>query len=188
MPLYQKKNLLIDLSLDLSSRHWIIVELTSIGEKETNLDNFRKSVYKLLGRKDLEVFIPAVSHKVRDEQQTFVYMEGYIFVEYNPEVPYLKLKDTTFFKDVLCEKRGRKIKYSVLKDSELDSTREGLKKFKVHRFEEGQRVRVVKGNYKNLKGTVTELYDDIIQIIVQLRSKKLLVEFPPTYLEAVKDE
>lgn len=170
------------------NRRWVIVELSSSGEKETNVSAIQSSVHRILRRKDLDVFVPAISQGVRNESQTLFFMDGYIFVEFKEDVQYLKLRDTSYFRDVLCNsiRSGSSPTYSLLKDSELDPMRTGMEELKSGNFKIGDNVRVITGIYKNLRGEVSMVYDggENIQLAVNhLRSKGLLMDFPATYLK-----
>lgn len=172
-------------------RRWVIVELSSTGEKETDVLSIKSAVCRILRRNDLEVFIPAISQGVRNDSQTLFFMDGYIFVEYHSGVSYLKLRDTSFFRDVLCtSSRDANPSFSLLSDVELEPMRAGTESLKSVSFKIGDQVRVITGTYKNLRGEVSLVYDDgkNVQVTVNhLRSKRgLLVDFPSTYLERSK--
>lgn len=170
------------------ARKWVVVGLSATAEHDVNLQILAKSVHRILGRRDLEVFIPAVSRDIRSDSQIFVYMDGYLFVEYNPDVNYMKLSDTTYFSDVLCNS-SRKTGpiYSLLDDSELDPVREGLESVGDTELSVNDRVRVTRGENKNLTGTVCAIQDDgQILISTGLRSKPLILPYPSSFLEKVE--
>jgi len=159
-----------------------------VGERDFDVKTVQSSVHRILGRIDLDVFIPAISQDVRNDSQTLFFMDGYVFIEYKEDVQYLRLRDTSMFKEVLCtSKPGEASRYSLLDDRELDPMREGMEDLKTGDFEVGDQVRVVIGTYKNLRGEVSLVYEggENVQVAVShLRSKKgLLVDFPATYLE-----
>ena len=83
---------------------WVVVQLSSLGEREKNIDLIKRAVKHLLG--PVEMFIPAIVQKVREESHTMVYMDGYVFVRFQEGMNYLKLQDTTYFKSVLCASSG----------------------------------------------------------------------------------
>lgn len=152
------------------------------------MNTIRSAVRKILRTDGLRVFVPAVSQKVRDESQTFFFMDGYVFVEYRPGISYLALRDTAFFRDVLCNSTrasNREPSYSLLTDSDLEPMRSGMQEMRCGSFEVGDRVRVVVGSYKNLRGEVSVVYDEqSVQVSVShLASKRVLIDFPTTYLE-----
>lgn len=167
------------------SKRWVIVQLTPAGERETRIPILKKSVCRILKR-ELDVFVPAISQQAREDSQTIAFMEGYIFVEYVEDISYLKLQDTTFFSVVLCnsQRGGGVPQYSFLEDDQLDPLRKGMDNLKYGNFEVEDKVKVIKGDYKNMIGRVTLVLDkgQNVQISVDLRSKKLLAEFPATYL------
>lgn len=168
---------------------WVVVELSTTGERETNIKSIVNSVHKILRRNDIEVFIPAISQNVRDESQTLFYLSGYIFIKYLDNIPYYKLKETNYFQDVLCSKIGRKAVYSLLSNKDLEPIKQGMNKLKFNEFNIDDLVRIKIGQYKNLRGTISLVYEDgeNVQVVISLRSKKILIDFPSTYLEKIKE-
>lgn len=174
------------------SNRWVIVSLTSVGEKEASVKSLTKAIRSIL-RSDLEVFVPAATQNARQESHTFFYMDGYVFIEFRDKVEYLKLQDTTYFRSVLCEPKVVNGKstyvFSLLNDSDLDVMRNGVKSLGKKKCTLGDRVKVSKGEHRNLCGEVVLVYDDekTIQVSVNLRSKKLLIDFPATYLMVINE-
>jgi transcription antitermination factor NusG len=167
------------------------VELSPTGDKEENISLIINSVRKILRCKDLEVFVPAISQKVRGESQTMFYMDGYIFVHYRPDIQYTRLCETTYFQDVLRSSSARDgIKYSLLNDKDLNPMRVGMNDIQCGEFRLNDKVRIVKGCFKNLIGCVSLVYDDKkkVQVFVNLRSKKVLLDYPVTYVEKILRE
>lgn len=171
------------------SNKWVVVGLSSAGEKETDLKAISSAVRRILGR-DLKVFVPAVSKQARDDSHTLFYMDGYIFVEHRDGIPYVKLQDTTYFSQVLCSKRGGRVEYSLVGDDVLAPLREGVKDLGTCKFSVNDKVRVIKGDFRNLRGNVRMVYDggEVVQVDFSQRSKPLLIDFPVIYLQKVPDE
>lgn len=165
---------------------WVVVQLTSLGEKEKNIDVITRSVRRILG--DVEVFIPAYSQKVRNESHTMFYMDGYIFVRHRVEVNYMKLQETMYFKSVICAFAHGKKTYALLDDFVLDKMRDGVKSMKTQgSFQKDMDVKIVQGELKGLKGKVNLVYEngEKIQVFVPLTSKPILIEFPSNFLERI---
>lgn len=165
---------------------WVVVQLTSLGEREKNIDIIVRSARRILG--DVEVFIPATIQKMRDESHTMVYMDGYVFVRFIEGVSYLKLQETAYFKAVLCTPgSGGKKTYCLIDDFVLDKMRDGVKNLETQggSFSPGEDVKVIKGTLKNLRGKVIVFYDNKVQVHVSLQSKPVIFEFPPGHLEKV---
>lgn len=163
---------------------WVIVSLSSNGERETNINAIKKSAQRIIKNVNVDVFVPAISQLVRGESETMFYMQGYIFIKFQENIHYLKLRETTYFNDVLCSLVNRKIQYHLLDDSELKKIRQEVNNLKFSEFEVGDAVTVIKGNFKNLPGIISTVYDEEqIQVSVTLRSKSLLIDFPSTYLK-----
>lgn len=173
---------------------WVVVQLTSLGEREKSIDIITRAARRLLG--DVEVFVPAAVQKVRDESHTMVYMDGYIFVRHAENVNFLKLQETMYFKAVLCAPgSGGKKTYCLIDDFVLDKMRDGVKNMAIagDDFIHGQDVKVIKGQLKGLKGKVMLVYEDVkqggrkVQVhLAALTSKPVLIEFPPNHLEKVE--
>lgn len=160
-----------------------MVALSSNGERETNLDAIKQSACRLLKNHQIDIFIPAVSQTVRGESETIFYMNGYVFIKYREEIPYLKLRETTYFNDILCSFANRKIRYKLLDDVELEKIRQGVNDLKFSEFQVGDEVMVTKGNFINLPGKVSYIYsEETLQIAIVLRSKQALMDFPSTYI------
>ncbi len=168
---------------------WVVVQLTSTGEKEKNLELIRRSARRMLG--DVMVFIPAATQKVRNESHTTFYLDGYIFIQYRDGLNYLKLQDTTYFRTVLCTVRGGKKTYCLLDNAAMDNMVDGVNKLKTKgSFSPGQSVKIVQGGFKGLRGVVNMVYEDggKVQVHVPLASKPMLVEFPPNFLADCPEE
>ncbi len=174
------------LKISDQNKKWIIVQLSPLGEKEKNTDLIARMIRRVLCNKTIDVFIPAISEKARDESHTVFYMEGYIFVEYIPDVNYLKLQETPYFKSVIIDSYTKgKRSYSLIDDSKLNPMRVGMEALKKRAIDEGDSVKVIKGAYKNLIGKVVMVREEneLITIDVGLYSKPLLIEFPASFLK-----
>lgn len=171
-----------------TGKKWVIVQLSPMGEREKNIELIRRSARKILGKQHLDVFIPAISQKVREESQTLFYLDGYVFVEFAEGVVYNRLQDTQFFNSVLTQTSSTKDRrriYSLLDDKELAPMRKGMEELKIVPFNDGQKVRIIQGNYKNLIAEVSFIHEggETVQVYVNMRSKKVLMDFPASYLQ-----
>lgn len=165
-------------------RRWVVVQLSQNGEHEMNLTNISKSVDRILKRK-CEVFIPATTQKARSDKQTIFYMDGYIFVEYIDGVQYYRLNGTTYFESIISLGRD---KPNLLHDSDLAPLKRGTEALKMGTFKVGEEVKVIKGTFKNLTGSVSAVYGDgeQIQINVKLASKPMLIDYPASYVVKIQ--
>lgn len=117
-------------------------------------------------------------------------MDGYIFVKYEEGASYHRLVDTTFFGDVLTRPGpGRSKEYALLTDKDLAPLRSGMEAMKVGGFAEKDRVLITQGHFKNLPAEVSYVHDggQVVQVYVAMRSKKVLMDFPASYLQKVND-
>ena len=163
-----------------SDKQWVVVQLSPTGEREKNLKSLEKAITRSL-KSPLMVFIPAASQKAREDEQTIFYLDGYIFVEFKPNVPYHKLNGTHFFELVLSHRRTG---LQLLKDKDLQPLRNGVEALKASHFMVGDDVKVLKGTFKNLSGTVSFIYEngETVQINLKLSSKPVLIDYPSSYL------
>lgn len=174
-------------SMSKTMDKWVVVGLSTVGEKESDIDTIVRVVHRLLGKK-LDVFVPAISQKSLGDSQTMFYMDGYVFIKYEENIPYVKLQDTTYFGQVLCAsdpKTGRHT-YSLVDDCVLNKMRSDMKGISQCGFSVGDRVKIIKGEHKDLIGVVSVIYEDnqTVQVSADhLRSKKLLMDFPSTFLK-----
>lgn len=170
-----------------AKNRWVVVGLSTAGERETDIDAIARAVKRILGR-DIEVFVPAVSKQAREESHTAVYMDGYIFIRYQDGVPYTKLQDTTYFAQVLCSSSRGVVTYSTIDDFVLDPLRKGVKNLSMCKFATGDPVRVIKGEFRNLRGTVRMIHKggETVLVDVSQRSKPMLIDFPAIYLQKVE--
>ena len=176
---------------------WVVVQLTSVGEREKNLQQIVRSARQILRNKDIEVFVPAINQKGQDDSLTTWYSEGYIFIKYDPSIGYHKLVETNYFSSVLSTmtqvNREKKRMYSLLTDKDLSIMRSGMQDLKTvsSKFKEDQEVKITKGNYKDMPGKVSLIYDggEKIQVFVLLKSIKgggIFMDFPASYLQKVE--
>lgn len=163
-----------------NSKKWVVVQLSSTGEKEKNISLFQKAVKRYLG-KELAVFVPAANLSAREDNHVMYYMDGYIFIEHALNTPYHKLNDTTYF---MCVLTHPKTGVCLINDSEIDVMRKGMEKMKKGIFSKNDEVKVIRGSFKNLTGKISEVYDggEFVQIDVGLLSKPLLIDYPANYL------
>lgn len=170
-------------------RKWVIVQLSSTGEREKSIPAIIRAARQILGDKTIEVCVPAVSQKVRDDSNTMFYWDGYVFIQHVEGRPYLRLNETMYFQSVLCQPGynsggGRQRSFSFLTDKDLEPMRRGLENMKLGEFSEDDDVKIVKGQFKNLIGKVSFVHDggENVQVYVGLRSKQMLIDFPSSYL------
>ena len=121
------------------------------------------------------------------------YMDGYVFVSHVEGIPYLKLSDTMYFSSVLIQTTTingvRKRTFSLLSDADIAPMKAGMQTLKLGSFKEGQSVKIIKGNFKNLQAKVSYIHEDgeSAQVHVKLRSKPILIDFPVSYLKAIEE-
>lgn len=159
--------------------------MSSAGEKEADLKAIARAARRILAAPDLEVFVPAVLQDARQDSHTTVYMEGYAFVQFVPGVQYSKLRETTYFRDVLRDRSSGGPMYALLPDVQIRKMRAGMEKMNVVAFAVGDQVRILRGEFKNMRGTVSDVDPEkqTVTLSPNLKSKPMLVEYPFSFVK-----
>lgn len=165
----------------------MVVELTHAGEQEKDSDVLTRAVHRIL-RAPLSVFVPSLSTDVREDSQILVYMDGYIFIEHVEGVQYMRLRDTSYFNEVLCSSRGNSPVYALVEDEKLNGIKKDMESVRAVEFAVDDPVRVKSGTNRGLRGIVIGVSEDIISVKHLTRSKPVLADYPTTYLEKAKRE
>lgn len=160
---------------------WVIVELTSHGEKEPPALVLAAAT-KILGK--CEVYIPALETKVGDDKDIHYLMPGYAFVrKERAERDYRRLEETRLFQSVL--RRAGKV--ATVDGTYIEGLREKLRTEVNQGIGVGDSVLICSGPYKNIEATViTEIPEDCkVQVHIELRSKQSIVSLPRSALKVV---
>lgn len=168
-----------------AGRKWVVVGLTHAGEQEKDSAILTRTIHRILGQQ-LDVFVPSLSTQVRSDSQILVYMDGYIFVEYREGAQYMRLRDTSYFQDVLCVSRGSRPVYSLVEDDKLRAIKKDMESIRVVDFEVDDTVRVKSGSNRGLRGIVMDVQDDVVTVKHLTRSKPVVADYKTTYLEKIK--
>lgn len=163
------------------------MELTHAGEQEKDSDVLTRAIHRIL-KSPLLVFVPSLSTDVREDSQILVYMDGYIFIEFREGIQYMRLRDTSYFNEVLCSSRGNSPVYSLVDDLKLSVIKKDMESIRVVEYAVDDPVRVKSGTNRGLRGIVIGVDDDIISVKHLTRSKPVLADYPTTYLEKIKRE
>jgi hypothetical protein len=166
-------------------KKWVVVELTHSGEQEKDSRTLTRAIHRMLGR-PLNVFVPSLSTDVREDSQILVYMDGYIFIEYQEGVQYMRLRDTSYFNEVLCASRGSAPVYSLIEDDQLNGIKKDMESIRNVEFELDDPVVVKSGTNRGMRGVVMDVQGDEITVKHPTRSKPCLLSYKSTYLTKVK--
>lgn len=163
---------------------WVVLELTSKADGE-DPDLVRASIRHLL--RDAEVFVPA-SVVQRGEARVVSYlMEGYAFIRRtHPDERYFRLEGSKYVQAIVTttdlETKTRRV--SCVYDRDIDRFRAQIHVQEDQGINNGDRVVITSGPYKNLTalvvGEIPEM--DAVQVHVPLRSKDSLVTLPRAFL------
>ncbi len=170
-------------------KQWVVVELTHSGEQEKDSKTLTRAIHRILGR-PLRVFVPSLSTDVRSDSQVLVYMDGYVFIEYQEGIQYMRLRDTSYFNEVLCSSKGSSSRgtspmYALVGDDKLDSIRKDMESIRNVEFELDDNVIVKSGTNRGMRGIVMDVQGDEITVKHPTRSKPCLLSYKSTYLTKV---
>lgn len=170
-------------------RQWVVVELTHSGEQEKDDKKLARAINRILGR-PLHVFVPSLSTNVRADSQVLVYMDGYVFIEFQEGVQYMRLRDTSYFNEVLCSSKGSSSRgsspvYALVGDEKLDGIKKDMESIRNVEFELDDHVVVKSGTNRGMRGIVMDVQGDEITVKHPTRSKPCLLSYKSTYLTKV---
>lgn len=169
------------------SLKWVVIELTSKGDKE-NPDEVRRALQKVL--RGADVYIPAVETQIGDDTVVHYLMRGYAFIQHTFEDRlYFRLENTKYVQMVLMAPgstlSNRKV--ATVENSYIEDMQEKIRAEVNQGIGVGDTVRICSGPYKNITAKViTEIPEEKqVQVHVQLRSKEAILTLPRSVLEIV---
>jgi len=168
-----------------AAKQWVVVELSHAGEQEKDTRVLTRAVHRILGS-PLAVFVPSLSTNVRSDSQVLTYLDGYIFVEHKDGIQYMRLRDTSYFNEVMCVSRGSSPVYSLIKDEEINGIKKNMESIRNVEFELDDHVVVKSGTNRGMRGIVMDVQGDEITVKHPTRSKPCLLSYKSTYLTKVE--
>lgn len=171
---------------------WVVLELTRTGESRVEEGTLAPALLEVLeAPKDHAVFIPSVTYNRGGHRVTVHLMEGYAFVASGlPETRYFALeRESAHVKKVLATRTPQKIPVlSVVGDRDIDDMRRRLREVLAADIEEGMRVMITQGTYAHLDGEVLHVGKGDAQVLIELRSFKVIRSIPRVFLDPMGDE
>jgi len=169
----------------------VVLELTRTGEARVEEGTLAHAIREALDApKDHQVFIPSATYLRGGHRVTIHLMEGYAFVASGlPETRYFALeRESPHVKKVLATQSPQRIPVlSVVGDNDIDDMRRRLQEVLAADIEEGMRVNITQGTYAKLDGEVLDVGAEEAQVLIKLRSFKVIRSIPRVFLEPVGD-
>jgi len=167
----------------ITDSQWIIIELNDAVEN-VEYQDIEAAIFSTYGD-GIEYFIPIYHEKMGSYTSTSTLMEGYIFVKDCDQVRdnMINLKENRIFSKALIQS-GR---YQTISSTVIRGLKNQLKGSLKRKFEEGSKVKILEGIFKNLIGEVVCVEDDGKTIMVRIKriSREILAPIPATLLEKV---
>jgi hypothetical protein len=166
------------------NNQWLIIELNDAIEDITYKE-IENSIIAVFGD-NIEYFIPIFHEQIGSYTSNSVLMEGYAFVKDCSEVrkSLSNLKEQRIFLKILSDGS----KYQTLDSNIIGGLKKKLKTLKKN-FNEGSKVKIKDGIFKNLIGEIIGIEDDgkIITVKIKMMSREMIAPIPSSLLELVED-
>lgn len=173
----------------MNEKKWAVVELSPLGEKESNLNLLKEDLLKYIP--NLEIFFPVYWNEDTQYHHRIELMQGYIFVS-GAETPkhFFLLESSKFVNSVLYY-RNKKEKYpNLISNEEVEELKRQLAKTVQKNIDVDDHVFFLDGQFKHLKGKViSEINEREVNVVVLgLKSADIIVRIQKVYLEKVEME
>jgi transcription antitermination factor NusG len=159
---------------------WATLELTKAGEGKAIEGGLSRSLRSLLGvDESFPVFVPYASYTKGGRTVSVRLIEGYAFVGTGlPEIKYFGLERSALVARVFSSSVNGMRVLHTLPNTEIEGMRSRLSESMSADFDVGTKVRITGGNYRDLEGTIVDLYDKKLAIRVEFRSLTSIVVVP----------
>jgi len=166
------------------SDRWLILELNDSFE-DVNYREIESAIDTLFGD-EIDYFIPIHHERMGSYTSTSILMEGYIFIKDCLEVRQgiNNLHETKVFVGALCC-AGR---YQTVNSNVISGLRKRLRNSLKKQIENGTKVLILGGVFKNLKGEVIGIEENGKKIMVKIKriSREIIAPIPSTLLKELK--
>ena len=168
---------------------WVVFELSYLGERkveEGHLSKLLQQEYPFLINHP--IFIPSLIYSKSKEVVTFHLMEGYIFLATGLEdTQYFHLENSPYIQKVVTSGVPFRT-LNTVKDEYIQSLKQKLREMTSADLTEGMTVNILEGTYSKLQGKVLNLFEDVVSILVEMRSANFIISLPKAFLEPVDTE
>jgi transcription antitermination factor NusG len=159
---------------------WATLELTKAGEAKAIEGKLSSSLRALLGVDgSFQIFVPYATYTKGGRTVSVRLIEGYAFVATGlPETKYFGLERSPIVAQVFSSRINGIRVLHTLPNSEVQSMRDRLSKSLNADLEVGSKVRITGGNYRDLNGTVLDLYEKRVAVQIEFRSLTSIAVVP----------
>jgi len=160
---------------------WATLELTKAGEAKAVEGKLAVAIRGLLGvDENFPVFVPYATYTKGGRTVSVRLIEGYAFVATGlPEVRYFGLERSPLVSRVFSSSSGAMRVLYTISNTEVNNMKARLAESLSSDIEVGARVRITGGNYRDLEGTVVDLYENNkVAIRVEFRSLTTIAVIP----------
>lgn len=169
----------------MSPDRWLILELNDSFE-DVNYRDIRVALVSVFGD-EIDYFIPIHHERMGSYTSTSILMEGYVFIKDCLEVRQgiNNLYESKVFLKALFYSG----KYQTVGSEEIRKLKRKLKNSLKKRMQNGTKVLILDGVFKNLTGEVIGLEENGKKIMVKIKrlSREIIFPIPSTLLKEVKE-
>ncbi|MDB4278178.1 hypothetical protein N9917_01110 [Deltaproteobacteria bacterium] len=169
---------------------WAVLELAKAGEVALEDGSLCRRLLKDLGvDSKWPIFIPAMSYVRGGRRVTLHLMEGYVFLGSGlSETAYFALEDrSSLIKQVLSSVTSSGVRaLATIPDREVLGMQAQLRAQIATDITEGMTVKVTEGVYSPLEGRVLTVGEAEADVLIELRSLRIIKSMPRVFLEPVE--
>lgn len=169
---------------------WATLELTKAGELKAVEGKLAASLRALLGVDEaFPVFVPYANYTKGGRTVSVRLIEGYAFVATGlSETKYFALERSALVAKVFSIGQNGIRVLHTLPNANVVEMRARLAESMSADLEVGSKVRITGGNYRDLEGTVVDLYDKRVAVRIEFRSLTSIAVIPRNLAVFALDE
>lgn len=174
------------------SEYWIAVELSPLGDQKVEEGKIESILRGLLPKTDslIPIFIPAAQIHKNGRPYMYRLMEGYAFIDGSlRDTDYFKLERTPYVVSVMSFPSEESIRSCKrIPNSDVRVLQDKLYSISSSNLSVGNWVRILNGSYAKMEGEVVNLRETVADILIELRSLKMIVPISRSSLEIQEEK
>lgn len=174
------------------SEYWIAVELSPLGDQKVEEGKLESILRGLLPKSDypISIFVPAAQIHKNGRPYMYRLMEGYAFIEGSlRDTDYFKLERSPYIDSVMSFPSEESIRTCKrIPNSDIQTLQNKLYSISSSNLSVGNWVSILNGSYARMEGEVVNIRDNVADVLIELRSLKMIVPINNTSLEIQEEK
>lgn len=174
------------------SEYWIAVELSPLGDQKVEEGKLESILRSLLPKTDspIPIFIPAAQIHKNGRPYTYRLMEGYAFIDGSlRDTDYFKLERSPYVDSVMSFPSEESIRSCKrIPNSDVQTLQDKLYSISSSNLLVGNWVSILNGSYARMEGEVVSLRESVADVLIELRSLKMIVPISRSSLEIQEEK